>query len=648
MDVSLTGNPFVDTGLAVLAYRSGCKRIEELTIEKMKAVHGDGCELARRNSKLKSTSVIFTINSLVTHPGIKPVEKRIQFYSCVTTALLNKIGFEDVHERCESCGHEESLDVDKLIKETLVPLGYKDETRYTGRDWFPLAGSIGSDAQALPAGSRSPNLCAKCLFAVHYLPQGVILRDGRLAVFQSTSQPFWYCHAKGIAEDVEKRILADVFETIGSKQGSAAVVDKTLDTMHNMKSDGLDPGTTLFVWMFSNSGTGPDCRIEEIPNNALGFLFDVICSQGREEIMSLVRKDKKAESSFLNCISKGIDYRWLYPFKKYPGVSPELFLSYQTNIRNVSKNALHAASKIAGHLQASFPELGEFEDFRKDIKNDLAKKNKINRCIAEMVNSGDLKFTEYAALFAQNSEDHLGKNADAWRYISFYTYHTEPWEAEERPGDSQGVPSRLLQYVGAKIFEDWSRDKGITRFKKDILDRLARGRIGISWLRRQFLKEAAIHEGFNYETWKALCLDGNGKESAYEVLFRFRLMWSEWLKTGEPAGVPELPKIVGPHGTDISPDLERSIHKIAEDFLDERDLLSLRKDIIQGLIDGEIGLYWFRTRLSKYDSAYRDEAYWERFFTAEDGHSIKGLRLFQFTLILANHFREQALKGVRT
>ena len=42
----------------------------------------------------------------------------------------------------------------------------------------------------------------------------------------------------------------------------------------------LEPGTALFVWSFSNSGTGPDCSIDEIPNNALQFLFDVSGEMG--------------------------------------------------------------------------------------------------------------------------------------------------------------------------------------------------------------------------------------------------------------------------------------------------------------------------------------------------------------------------------
>jgi hypothetical protein len=147
MSISLTGNPFVDTGLAVLAAKSKCERIEELTLQKIKKVHGDGTELARRNSKLKSTTIVFTVNSLATHPGIKSAEKRSQYYAAITTAFLNKIGQEDSPERCESCGNPKSLNIDKTIGETLTPLGYKkDDVRYTGRDWFPLAGSMGSDA----------------------------------------------------------------------------------------------------------------------------------------------------------------------------------------------------------------------------------------------------------------------------------------------------------------------------------------------------------------------------------------------------------------------------------------------------------------------------------------------------------------------
>lgn len=644
MNISLTGNPFVDTGLAVLAFKSGCEQIEDLTLEKIEKVHGDGNELARRNSKLKSTSMIFTINSLVTHPGIKPVEKKIQFYGKITTALLNRIGSEDIHERCESCGNEYSLDLDKLIRETLVPLGYKDETRHTGRDWFPLAGSMGSDAQALPAGSRSPNLCAKCLFAVHYLPQGVILRDGKLAIFQSTSKTFWYLHVSGIAEDIENRIRANIFVTRGSKEGSAVVVEKTLETMRKMKS--LDPGTTLFVWMFSNSGTGPDCSIEEIPNNALQFLFDAI-REGilRDEIKRLIKKDRNPEYSFLNCISKGRDYNWLYPSKKYNGVSPDFFCLYQTKIRNVSKSALRVACKIARCLKETFLEVKKFEVFRKDLKNDFTKRNRIKKCIVEMVNEGKLSFMEYSSLFAQNLAGYVGINPDAWKYISYYTYNTECYETEDEQVVGKPADNELMFYIGREIFEDQIANRGAVRFRKDVLDRFTLGKITTYWLRRQFLKGAVLHEGFDYDSWKALCFNERGSETTYELLFRFRLMWSEWLKTDNLPSISKptkVTKIAQP--TDLPTNLEKTICKITENHIDKRGQSRFKKNVIDELINGEKDLYWFREKISRHDSAYSDDTYWEGFCTDQNGNSIKSLRLFQFNLILINCFREQTFK----
>lgn len=640
MSISLTGNPFVDTGLAVLAYKSHCENIEELTLEKMKAVHGNGTELARRNSKLKSTSMIFTINSLATHPQ-KSAEKRLQLYSAITTAFLNGIGFEDVHERCESCGNDYSLNLNKVFCETLVPLGEKkNEIRYTGRDWFPLAGSIGSDAQALPAGSRTPNLCAKCLFAVHYLPQGVILRDGRLAVFQSTSKEFFYNYVSLIAQDIDNRISADNFQTCGSKEGSAAVIKKTLDTMSQMKF--IDPGTSLFVWLFSNSGTGPECLIDEIPNDALQFLFEANREPlQREEIMQLVRKNKNPEYSFMNSIEKGADYTGLYPNKKYSGVSPELFVLYQTKIRKVTNHSLSVASKIARHVKESFADAKRFEDFKRDFKNDLAQ---VKKQIAEMVSTGELTFSDYLVLFAKN-QDSITVNGDAWKFISYYLYHTD-WQ---NPNGSQPpyetTNNDLLTYVSGILFEDQLARLGDERFKKEVVNKFTLGKITPSWLKRQFLKSAIRHEDFTYETWTTLFLNEQGKESLYEPLFRFRLMWSEWLKTND------MPKIVPPYAkpsltavTGLPADVEKTTAKIVQDYIDRRGLLRFKKDVIDQLITNEKGLHWLRTKLSTFDEAYSDDDYWEQ-FCLEDGNSIANLRLFQLNLYVNNLYREQAFKS---
>jgi len=87
MQIALTGNPFVDTGLGVIASLSGCENINDLTKEQIQELHGNGESLARWNSKLKSTNIVFGMNSLILQNQIKPQEKRILYYSKITTAL---------------------------------------------------------------------------------------------------------------------------------------------------------------------------------------------------------------------------------------------------------------------------------------------------------------------------------------------------------------------------------------------------------------------------------------------------------------------------------------------------------------------------------------------------------------------------------
>ena len=648
MKIELTGNPFVDTGFAVLATLSDCESIDDLTLDHMKKVHKDGKQLARWNSKLKSTSMIFTINSLATHPAIKDYEKKILYYSKMTTGILNRIGKEDIKERCESCGNSHSLDIDKLARETLVPLGNKDAKRYVGRDWFPLAGSIGSDAQAMPASSRAPNICAKCLFAVHYLSLGVLLINGCLAVFQSTSRNFWYDYAKSIVNEIHNRISAGNMETLGSKEGSIAAVKRILYVMKEMRKDDLPSGTSLFVWRFSNSGTGPDCEIREIPNSALKFLYEATRYGCENEITGVISKDRNPEYSFLNCISKGTDYSSLYPFKKYNGVSPKLFTLYQTYIRYARSISLKTAYKIAEYAKSKL-EKKEFEHLGKDVDRDFAKQNMIRKLVATMVENEIISFKEYMALFSADSDAHIGINYDAWKFIKYYMHHVgEFYEIDHQTiEDYDNKNNDRTFYVATVIFNSIINDKGIEKFQEIVIEPMTHGKLGLPWLRRQFIKNAEKYEGFTYNDWKNLCLNEQGKESAYEILFRFRLMWTEWIKKGI---IPEIkrPSVISkPRNleTDLLPEYEELLARIMDDYVNRKGLLKFQKYALEELKRGEKGLYWFRRQFSLLQKGFEDPDNWDRFLNDSNGNSIRAIRLFQLTLHLSNRYREQAFKG---
>jgi hypothetical protein len=103
--IQLTGNPFVDAGLAVVANLSHCSSINDLTLADMKSLHGDGKWLARNNIELKSSYQLFGSDCLILQNRIER-EQRIMHHTKVTLAILNSIGHQDIVERCDTCGND--------------------------------------------------------------------------------------------------------------------------------------------------------------------------------------------------------------------------------------------------------------------------------------------------------------------------------------------------------------------------------------------------------------------------------------------------------------------------------------------------------------------------------------------------------------
>jgi hypothetical protein len=56
---------------------------------------------------------------------------------------------------------------------------------------------------------------------------------------------------------------------------------------------------------------------------------------------------------------------------------------------------------------------------------------------------------------------------------------------------------------------------------------MAYGGIHRRWLITQFERLADENDDFDYsENWKALCVNEQGNEDVYEVLYLWRLLWS--------------------------------------------------------------------------------------------------------------------------
>ena len=552
----LTGNPFVDTGLTVIAELAKVDSIQELTKAHLEHVYKDGKQLASWNSRLKSFTMVFGTNGPLTQSQYRPKDKRktisernIALYCEILGRFLQEIGATS-GAPCESCGSPTNIDFNAICRESLKKCGENvAENKWIGRDWFPLSGSFGNDAQIFPAASRPLNICPKCLFAVHYLPLGLMLIQGRLACFQSTSQLLAQDIITTIMEEnlSSLKAVSDKVEIIGKKEGSAVVIRRLLtlfDRLRNFRRmEFLPEHATLTVWLFSNSGTGADCRIVEIPNYALQFLWEAVQEGYRNEIERLLSSEGKDPIfQMLTCIRERRDYSNLYPFKKHEGASAQFYAFYQTRICQKTIGALSVAHKIASSLVDGL-KAPDLKNLRKsEAFRDRTNHNKVRRLMARLIENGEMSLSDYDSLFPTTRRHPIQVNRGGWQLFRFYVHHTNPEDNPEREnlkGGDESVKTMHPQITQASAlyFSDYVDRRGIERFKRDILDRFDRGEIGLLWLRDLFVRLAQKYEGFTLGDWDEFVHDEDGRPVAYELLFQMRLalanLYRQYLKNKE-------------------------------------------------------------------------------------------------------------------
>ncbi|MHB8565529.1 MAG: hypothetical protein ACYC7D_04415 [Nitrososphaerales archaeon] len=686
----MTGNPFVDTGLAVIAARSSLDSINELNLGHIRNVHDDGEWLAKETQKLKSFTMIFTRNSLLTQfPKNDPKhirEKRIRMQASITRKFLDSIGAESKDEYCQCCGNEKSLYLSDLVNDALEKFGEKPKARFIGRDWFPLAGSMGSDAQALPSASQAPNLCAKCLLAVQYLPLGVRLFGNDLAVFQSTSIDFWFQVVRDLSIRITKQCSQGISEIVGSKQGRAGLVIQLLEIFKDLqqteRNSTNESDTNLFVWRFANS-TSPNIEIDQIPSFALSFLRRASREHGLgQEITNILKRDRVPDGiSFFGSLVSKRDYYGLYPGKlgkekDYRGASHDLFYIYQTEIIRRRPESLKAAYEIA---RIAINEFKSREDSvtsiqskknrsqikhvldkelerltRREAFKDRATKSKFRKIMATQARAGNFSYREYLDLFP-HSGNTVSVSQSGWDLLRYYVGAAARGEELEfnykdslhdfGSEQSNQLSDKVIS-LALIIFQSYLQTQGIEKFGKHVFAQLEKNRLDINWLRIQFVKLAREHNSFEYKDWVTLCRPNQSKWwTISELYFQVRLLWSQWLRT-PPIPVKEksqieesLTEII--HSSLLPDKIATRLSEVFNQYIAERGLDRFERDILLRLQRAEIGFGWFAAKLTvDYPNSDRiNEEEFNGFLLGPSGRFETSERLFQMSLFLNNAYR---------
>ncbi|MBT9132225.1 MAG: hypothetical protein DDT33_00738 [Firmicutes bacterium] len=651
MKIELTGNPFVDTGLGVIAALAQLEDVYNLTSDHLKAVHGDGNQLVAWNSKLKTFTQTFGTNNPLFQYGYGfkkgkgPSNTNVAIYKSTLRGFLLEIDKSKSGPRCWACGTTSGFDFAQVCRKAVEENGRElPEDKWVGRDWFPLAGSLGSDAQALPAASESPHICPKCLLAIHYLPVGLMLLDGRLAVFQSISTEFWYDLVRDIVEQVKGQVQAGNYETLGKKEGSKALLVRLLGVFERLQNEkhrgGVPEGTALYVWRFSNSGPSPDCNIEEIPNPALAFLWDAVNMGLRQEIERLIESEgKDPRFSMFRRILEGRDYHNLYPDEKRNGASSKLFVLYQTHICHHSVKSLQIAHELAREAskeieEREFKRLQRSEAFR-ETKN----RNTFRSMIVRMAEEGKLTLEDYLDLFPMREGEGIAVEWDGWNLIRFYLHHTNEDDKPEGVTLIEIRPIRTpTHYYAGTVYNHYVKERGEGRFQREVLGQLRLGKLGIPWLRSQFIQLAQSEYGFTYSHWSRLCKLGDERFFVAELLFQMRLLWTQWVYENRTSIDVSMPPDEE-SGDSLPERINSLVDVMFTDYIDRRGIDRFHRDVLIRLHRGEIGLFWFREKLTKQDHQPLSEEEWEDFLVDDEGQSIRAERLFQLHLALANLYR---------
>lgn len=657
MNVELSGNPFVDTGLGVIAALGGLDDVRTLTLVKMREIFGDGTKLAGWNSKLKTFTQVFGTNGPLFQKGygykkgVGPGARNLAIYRGTLQALLDAIPVATKGLPCEACAAPTNFDFARECGRVIEAEDAKaPEEKWVGRDWFPLSGSLGSDAQALPAASRPAHICPRCLFSVHYLPLALISLEGRLAVFQSTSVEFWYELLRDLVTGdggVESRLKVKQFDTPGTKEGSRAVSTRLLAffaRVQEAKRFGDIPvGTTLIVWRFTNSGASPDCQIDAIPNEALRFMWDAARSGLRNEVQDLIAGEDKRWGLF-RCVSERRDYRALYPTGKHVGASPKLFALYQTEVCCRPARILSLAQTLARQTAAEIKpkELPRFQ--RPEAFRSPATRNRFRRLMWEMARQGAFTLDDYLSLFPPNEDERgVGVRSDGWDMIRYYLHHVDDQDVPVGTLDTErlvGQRTEMIAYYAGQIFSAYAAERSIDRFESDVLQRAGMGQLGSMWLQRQFTRLAEQSPGFTYGAWEVLCMNDAGRSCLAELLFQMRLLWAEWLKNGAAPskGMPLMQNTSG-----LPKSAEEALAGMLVRYVQDRGAARFRRDVLTRLQQRRIGLGWLRRQLldrrRRRDDVALSESDWDELLNDDSGRRAPSTRFFQMQLLLANLYR---------
>ncbi len=372
-----TGNAMLNNALMTIEALSNVKSVSEITPSLLLELYKSQ-DLKEINKRLKSYTMLFTKNG----PLHNDSANGDRIYKALFNAICNNFENEGVY-RCEISGLKFQTKFNEIFDRELYKMGFtkievnKKDTNL-GRNWFPLAGGLGSDAQALPQAKFVIQIHPICIVVLQFLPLSSLIYNSGILLIDSSNFEFSKAFIEMNVKELKKRIELNNYENVKDfTKGNYLLTALAILSQKKMEEEYSD----LNLWSFSNSGLGPWCKIVRVPNTLIKKLIKIRRSQ-RHEVDRILSKNVSA-FSFLDSLEKNIEWKLLYPnvfgsgkkIVEYEGVSVKFLETYFTVIGSGQKieYARYLAYLISKYKSKSFEkylsktDAWNEKDYRADI-----------------------------------------------------------------------------------------------------------------------------------------------------------------------------------------------------------------------------------------------------------------------------------------
>lgn len=487
-----TGNALLNNALMTIEALSKLKDVSEITPSLLKGLYNQ-VDLPQINTRLKSYSMIFSLNNPLVNPAKKQNNAGKKTYHNLLNAIID--GFEFEGEKvCEISGlrfnktfedfYIEEIERQKfeLVKQSKNKQQLKKELKNLentdtslNRSWFPLIGGLGSDAQALPQAKFTIQIHPICIPILQFLPLSALLFKGGVLLLDSSNF------------ELARRMVADNTKTLSEKIQIVSEGDTIENVRDFAKGDYLikvlniltekeemeESYSDLNMWSFSNSGTGASCEIDRVPNALIRKLQRLYKNSKITEELKGVLSRNESTYRFIEALEENKDWFLLYPNvfgsgkKKveYGGVSPEFLEAYYTEVKKgkVISMAKYIAGLIEKYKSKQFEKLLE----KTDAWNDSEYRFELFKVLISATENNEWSLEHQIAILDNNTELPVKNNFYQIHKLVHYFTQKKIYSKEL----SQIDVSNTRVYSACKwIISLIQNDSKLTTIKADLAD----------------------------------------------------------------------------------------------------------------------------------------------------------------------------------